>query len=120
MKFLADESIDLPIVENLRNNGHVVLYVAEMDPGIKDDEVLKQANKEKAILLTADKDFGELVFRQGRISQGIILVRLKGLSPKLKGEIVSETVQKHASKLRKTFVVIAPSLIRIRKHGQNI
>jgi len=80
--------IDLPIVESFRRDGHVTLYVAEMEPGIKDD--VKQANKEKAILLTADKDFGELVFRQGRISQGIILVRLKGLSPKLKGEIVGE------------------------------
>ncbi|MEW6276769.1 MAG: DUF5615 family PIN-like protein [Bacillota bacterium] len=117
MKFLADESIDLPIVESLRRDGHFTLYVAEMEPGIKDDEVLKQANKEKAILLTADKDFGELVFRQGRISQGIILVRLKGLSPKLKGEIVSEAIKKHASRLRKAFVVIAPSIIRIRKHG---
>lgn len=88
-----------------------------MEPGIKDDEVLKQANMEKAILLTADKDFGELVFRQGRISQGVILVRLKGLSPKLKGEIVSEAIKKHASRLRKAFVVVAPSIIRIRKHG---
>ncbi|MCL6558896.1 MAG: DUF5615 family PIN-like protein [Firmicutes bacterium] len=41
MKFLADESIDLPIVESLRRDGHVTLYVVEMEPGIKDDEVLK-------------------------------------------------------------------------------
>jgi predicted nuclease of predicted toxin-antitoxin system len=115
MKLLADESIDLPIVENLRRDGHFVLYVAEMAPGIQDNEVLKQANKEKAILLTADKDFGELIYRQGLFSQGIILVRLKGLSPKLKGEIVSRVIQKHASELRKVFVVITPSIIRIRK-----
>ncbi|MGB9903986.1 MAG: DUF5615 family PIN-like protein [Desulfotomaculales bacterium] len=43
MKFIADESIDLSIVESLRRDGHITLYVAEMDPGIKDDEVLRQA-----------------------------------------------------------------------------
>lgn len=95
MKFVADESIDLSIVESLRKDGHTTLYVAEMNAGIKDDEVLRQANREKAILLTADKDFGELIFRQGRISQGVILVRLKGLSPELKGEIVSEAIKTH-------------------------
>lgn len=115
MKLLADEGIDLPIVESLRRDGHFVLYVAEMEPGIQDNEVLKRANKEKAILLTADKDFGELIYRQGLLSHGIILVRLKGLSPKLKGEIVSKAIQTHASKLRKIFAVITPSTIRIRK-----
>ena len=115
MKLLADESIDLPIVESLRRDGHFVLYIAEMEPGIQDNEVLKQANKEKAILLTADKDFGELIYRQGLLSHGIILVRLKGLSPKLKGEIVSKAIQTHALKLRKIFAVITPSTIRIRK-----
>jgi predicted nuclease of predicted toxin-antitoxin system len=115
MKFFADESIDLPIVDNLRKDGHFVLYVAEIEPGIQDNEVLKRANKEKAVLLTSDKDFGELIFRQGLFSQGIILVRLKGLSPKLKGEIVSRVIQKHSSEIRGVFTVITPSIIRIRK-----
>ena len=63
MKFLADENIDLPIAQLLRKNGFLVDYVLEIDPGINDEEVLNLANKESSIILTADKDFGELVYR---------------------------------------------------------
>lgn len=68
MNFLADENVDQQIVDQLRKNGHDVLYVIEMEPGISDDEVLARANRRGALLLTADKDFGELIFRQQRIS----------------------------------------------------
>ncbi|MGQ9627032.1 MAG: DUF5615 family PIN-like protein [Anaerolineae bacterium] len=88
MKFLADEGVDRQIVERLRENGLSVLYVAEIEPGISDDEVLNQANRETALLLTTDKDFGELVFRQGRVIQGVILIRLAGLSPTYKRNYV--------------------------------
>ncbi len=69
MNFLADESVDRQIVDALRGDDHAVLYVTEMDPGISDDEVLDKAEKGSAILITADKDFGELVFRQQRITK---------------------------------------------------
>lgn len=82
MKFVADEDIDWPIVEHLRHRGHVVWYVAEMEPGMPDETVLDLARNEGALLLTADKDFGELVFRQRRLTSGVILLRLEGLSAK--------------------------------------
>jgi hypothetical protein len=68
---LADEGIDLPIVERLRGNDHEVSYVAEMAPGLADDAVLELANRGGFILLTADRDFGELVFRQRKLTGGI-------------------------------------------------
>jgi predicted nuclease of predicted toxin-antitoxin system len=67
LNFLADESVDGQIVERLRRDGHNVLYVAEMEPGITDDQVLEKANENQALLMTIDKDFGELVFRLGRL-----------------------------------------------------
>lgn len=67
MKFLADENVDKPIVKRLRDDGHTVLYVLETEPSISDDEVIRRASEELALLLTADKDFGELVFRQRHI-----------------------------------------------------
>jgi predicted nuclease of predicted toxin-antitoxin system len=63
MNLLADEGVDRPVVEQLRQDGHDVLYVAEMEPSINDDVVLMRANQHQAVLLTADKDFGELVYR---------------------------------------------------------
>ena len=67
MNLFADESVDRPVVERLRQDSHDVAYVAELAPSITDDEVLRNANDRSAVLVTADKDFGELVFRQGAI-----------------------------------------------------
>ncbi len=78
MRFLADESVDRQIVERLRQDGHDVAYVAEMSPGLVDETVLNQSREAARILITADKDFGELVFRRRQIAMGVLLVRLLG------------------------------------------
>ena len=115
MNFLADENLDRQIVERLRQDGHFVWYVAEMEPGISHDIVLNLANQEEALLLTADKDFGELVFRLRRIALGVVLIRLSGLSPTSKAEIVSRAINQHANELLEAFTIITPTTIRIRK-----
>ena len=114
MNFLADENVDQQIVDRLREDGHNVLYVAELAPGISDDAVFVQANQQESLLLTADKDFGELVFRQNRIAQGVILIRLAGLSPIAKALDVSAVIHAHARELSSAFTVISPGLVRIR------
>ena len=115
MNFLADESVDRQIVDALREDDHAVLYVTEMDPGISDDEVLDKAKKGSAILITADKDFGELVFRQQRITMGVVLVRMAGLLPSKKAEIASTMIKKHLDAIQNAFSVISPNTIRIRR-----
>jgi predicted nuclease of predicted toxin-antitoxin system len=92
-----------------------VHYVAEMEPGISDDVVLNLANQEADVLLTADKDFGELVFRQGRLTSGILLVRLAGLSPARKTEVVASAVNQHSRELPGAFAVLTPGSFRIRR-----
>ena len=114
LKLLADENIDQQVVNMLRADGHDVLYVAELVPGIHDDEVLSQANSRQALLLTADKDFGELVFRQRKILEGVILVRLAGLSSEERASIVAATLRDHASEFSHAFSVISPGMVRIR------
>ena len=115
MNFIADENIDRQIVERLRDDGHFVWYVAEMAPSISDDEVLQIANNESAPLITSDKDFGELVFRQHLVSYGVLLIRLSGLSTELKADIVSSSISNHENEILGNFTVISPSRIRIRK-----
>ena len=80
MTFVADEGVDRQIVERLRFDGHRVAYVAEMSPGITDEAVLLESRISASVLITADKDFGELVFRQGQASTGVLLIRLWGLT----------------------------------------
>jgi predicted nuclease of predicted toxin-antitoxin system len=115
VNFLADESIDRQIVERLRQDGHAVGYIAEMEPGISDDRVLDLANQEADVLLTADKDFGELVFRQRRVTSGIFLVRLAGLSPARKSGVVATAINQHGRELSGAFAVLTPGSFRIRR-----
>jgi predicted nuclease of predicted toxin-antitoxin system len=115
LNFIADESVDKPIVEALRGKDYIVGYVAEMEPGISDDVVLDLANRENAILLTSDKDFGELVFRLRRLSSGVVLIRLSGLSPTRKADIVVSFITKYLEQLIGFFSVITPTGIRIRQ-----
>lgn len=115
MNFLADENIDRQIVEHLRQDGHFVWYVAEMEPGISDDLVLDLANQEGALLLTSDKDFGELVFRLRRIASGVVLIRLSGLSITSKAEILTRVINQRTNELLGAFTVVTPTAIRIRK-----
>lgn len=110
MNFLADESVDRQIVARLRQDGHSVQYVAEMEAGISDEIVLTLANREGALLLTADKDFGEMVFRQRPHTHGIVLIRPAGLSPSRKAEIVVSAIARHVTELSHAFAVIAPGM----------
>lgn len=118
MNILADESVDRQIVERLRQDGHDVLYVAEVEPSISDDVVLERANKKRALLVTGDKDFGEIVFRDNRLSSGgVVLLRLAGLSTERKAAFVSEVFQTHGAQFPHHFSVIAPGKVRIRAKG---
>ena len=115
MNLLADESVDRSIVERLRADRHAVRYVAEDEPGMADDDVLSQANGLGALLITADADFGELVFRLGQAHAGVVLVRLAGLSAQAKAETVSGVFAKHENALPSTFSVVSPGRVRIRR-----
>ena len=78
MKFFADENVARPIVLWLRDAGHDVLYAPEARPGETDAVWLREAEAQQRLVLTCDKDFGELVFRDCMNSFGIVLLRLEG------------------------------------------
>jgi predicted nuclease of predicted toxin-antitoxin system len=114
LKFVADESVDFQIVSRLRSDGHEVFYIAETLSGASDSSVLAQANRQRAVLLTSDKDFGDLVFRQRLISSGILLLRIAGLSQEVKAAIVAEAISKHGSAMSGQFTVLTSTTLRIR------
>ncbi len=114
MKFVLDESVDAPIAFRLTKDGHRVICVWESSRSASDTQVLSLANKNRAILITADRDFGELVFRLEKAHYGVILIRLSGLPIKEKVEIMSRVIAEHGEKLSESFTVVKPGLIRIR------
>lgn len=82
MRLLANENFPGGAVEALRVRGHDVAWVRIDNPGAKDADVLARATAEHRILLTFDKDFGELAFHQGLTApSGIILFRIPTNSP---------------------------------------
>lgn len=115
MNLLADENIDRSVVATLRQAGHQVLAVSEMEPGIGDATVLSRANEAQALLLTEDTDFGELVFRQRLLHEGVILMRLAGLAAAAKGELLAKVLKAHEEELRGAFTVVSPGAVRIRR-----
>ena len=90
-------------------------YVAEMSPAARDDAVLDHAERTGSVLVTADKDFGELVFRQHRVTSGVVLVRLPGLSASAKVRIVSAALLAHGKRVHQAFAVISAGMVRIRR-----
>jgi predicted nuclease of predicted toxin-antitoxin system len=114
LAFIADESVEKRIVLAIRKN-HKVEYVAETMKGADDELVLQNAEEQKRILITADKDFGELVYHWQQVHAGIILYRLQGLSIQEKISLVKGTIDKYGVDLLNAFTVISPRNIRIRK-----
>jgi predicted nuclease of predicted toxin-antitoxin system len=111
---VADESVDQQIVAALRKLVDVYA-VAASSPGVTDEEVLSIARKQNAVLLTADKDFGELVFRRKLSTKGVVLLRLAGLSPDVKARIVNAAWSQHGTEFVDAFTVVSRDSIRIRR-----
>jgi len=109
LRILADESVEGEVVVRLRSEGHDVAYVPETSASIRDEEVLRRANAENRVLLTEDKDFGDLAFFYGSRSSGIVLVRAHGAGVEAKASLVAEVLETHGDELTKDppyFVVL--------------
>ena len=113
MDLVADESCAMPVVRALREAGHDVLAIAEIAQGATDDRVLERALQEKRVLITEDRDFGELVYAHGRLSAGVVLVRFPTRARQLKVSTVTEAISKLGSRLEGRFTVIEPGRMRI-------
>jgi predicted nuclease of predicted toxin-antitoxin system len=112
-QIVADESVDFRIVIQLRQIGLSVYAIVEQQPSITDEEVLAIANENDALLITEDKDFGELVFRLQYPHHGILLIRITDAQEKI--ESVVRTIAKHYSELLQKFSVINGDKLRIKE-----
>lgn len=114
MKFLADESVDYPIVSHLKSEGIDIVAISDMAPGIVDSEALKIANDQDRILITMDKDFGDLVYRLKQAHVGVILVRLDSVPPNVKIEKLFQLIKERNLQLENSFTVLQENLVRVR------
>ena len=114
MKFLADECCDTGLVASLRKDGHDVLYVTEKKAGAIDDEIISDAYKEERILITEDKDFGELVYRFKKPTYGIVLLRVDVQERRIKWSRLKRLIDDYGTKLQSHFTVVDAEKFRFR------
>ena len=115
MNILADENLDIQMVERLREDGHSVIYVAELEPTKSDDAILDLARQHASLILTHDRDFGELIFRQNRATNGVLLMRIHRLSRDARIDLVSATLQEHGETIENNFAVLTPGTFRVSR-----
>jgi len=115
VRILANENVSGEIVQSLRTQGHDIIWMRIEAPGSMDSEVLALAQTEKRIIMTFDKDFGELAFRWGLpVTSGIILLRLIASSPiQLQPAVLTALGSRQEQDWVGMFSVVEASRIRV-------
>jgi predicted nuclease of predicted toxin-antitoxin system len=114
MRWFADECIHSHVVRALRAAGHDVVYAAETFKTVKDADLAGEALREGRILLTEDKDFGELAFQDARAMPSTILMRFRGGRPQPKIAALLNAVERHGFALQGNFTVVEEGQVRLR------
>ena len=115
MKFLVDECTGPAVAGWLRDDGHEVFSVYEEARGAEDDIILQKAFVENWVLITNDKDFGDKVFRNGRLHKGVVLLRLEDERATSKIMVLSHLLEKYIDRLPNAFVVVTQKQVRFAK-----
>jgi predicted nuclease of predicted toxin-antitoxin system len=114
MKFLVNENLGCTLVDRLKELGHEVAWVGTVMRGAEDEEVLKAARRQGRIIITEDKDFGDLVYRRKLKHRGIILLRLRKSMPREIIRVVAGLIERFGEDLESSFVVAREEGIRIK------
>jgi predicted nuclease of predicted toxin-antitoxin system len=109
-----DECVDAELVAILRRSGHDVVYMTDVEPRAPDTEVMDRATREQRLLLTEDKDFGDLVFREARPVPGIVLLRIETAHRLLKGRRLQAAIERFGETLFGHYTVIESARFRSR------
>jgi predicted nuclease of predicted toxin-antitoxin system len=114
MDLFADENVPSPILRRLRQDGWLVIAMSEIAPGEDDELVAARANNAGVVLLTADRDFGELTFHRGLPVIGVVLMQLERLSLPAQVERVAAFLAAERANLAGSFTVLEPATVRRR------
>ncbi|CAL8973810.1 hypothetical protein RHODGE_RHODGE_02975 [Rhodoplanes serenus] len=117
MRWLVDECVDAAIVEHLRAAHHDVLDIADHAPGASDAAVLALASGQGRLLLTEDKDFGDLVFRQRKEVPGLVLLRIEPARRLAKWPRLAVAIERLGDRMLGRYTVVDETRIRSRPLG---
>ncbi len=114
LKFIVDVGVGRIIEEWIEHQGFNVISIAKLNPEMADSNILKIADNENAILITMDKDFGELVFKSNSSHKGILLLRLEDAVAEEKLAAIQNIFSSHEFQMKNNFCVYQNGKLRIR------
>ena len=116
IKLLANENFPLASVLVLRKAGYDITYIAEENKSISDAAVMNMAIEEERLILTFDRDYGELIFKHNYTPrQGIIYLRLLHYTPEEPGSVIHRLLSEFKIQTERMFTVFDGENIRQRK-----
>jgi len=117
MRLLANENFPLRSARIIEAAGFDIKMVGVEFTGITDREVLEIAIREERMILTFDRHYGELIFRQGyRPTAGVIYLRWRQFRPEDPGRYLAELLMSPRIDFSHALTVIDQDSIRQRKY----
>lgn len=117
MKFLANENFPKPSIDLIRNFGCTVISIASSYSGISDHEVVQLALQKDLIILTFDKDYGEIIFKEKiPVPPSVTFFRHKGADNQFAGDAICTLLESNQIRLNNHFTVIEENGIRQRSY----
>jgi predicted nuclease of predicted toxin-antitoxin system len=113
VKFIVDENLGPRVAEWLREYQYDVVSIYEEFRGWNDDDILRKSAEENRILITKDKDFGEMRFREGKVHRGVIFLRLEDGRSANVIKVLDQLLRIYADKIEGNFIVATESSVRI-------
>lgn len=113
MRFLVDECVGTTVANFLKSENHTVFSVFDEWRGASDEELLKKSYLENYILVTSDKDFGEMIFKNQKPHKGIIFIRCSPNNFKQKIVVLTKLLTNYSDKIENNFVVVSNENVRI-------
>ena len=114
MKFLVDVGVGKKVENWLKENGFDVLSVRDIDSRAKDSQILRWAVDQQRMIISMDKDFGELVYNSGQHHTGVLILRLEDADCDTKVEVIKKILAEYYDKIESHFCVFQDGRLRIR------
>ena len=119
VRFLLDVNVGTTVAGFLRTGGFDVLLISEIDPRMSDEAILALAVEQRRVLITIDKDFGDLIFHKNLPHKGVI--RLEDCKPQLQIRYLNTVFKKHMNEVPNGIIVVEHGTIRVRtKAGRRL
>ena len=115
LRCLIDVGVGKGIERYLQEEGYDTEAVRDIDPRMEDEEIIRTAVSENRMIITMDKDFGELVYHSSMEHSGVLLLRLEDATGTEKLQVVKHILMNYSDRIKNCFCVFQNDKFRIKK-----